>query len=127
MFPDNQVVLEDEHLNLVSDEEDDSEEILNLLNCYLPLFEVEKSYYFNSYGVFLREKHSPFRLISFFKHFEENSYEIRSEILSDDDLRQVIFHYVGNRKECIRLLKVVILGWDQMDGLLKRIKKIRSM
>ncbi len=52
MFHYNQVFLEDEHLNLVSDEGNDSEEILKTLNCYFPLFEVEKSYYFNSYGVF---------------------------------------------------------------------------
>ena len=125
MFHYNQVFLEEEHLNLVSEEDDDSEKIFNILSCYLPLFEVEKSYYFNSYGVFLREKHSPFRLISFYKHFEENSYEIRSEILSDDDSRKEIFHFCGNRKNFIRILKLVILGWDQMQGLLKRIKKIR--
>ena len=125
MFHYNQVFLEDEHLNLVFEEDDDSEKIFNTLNCYLPLFEVEKSYYFNSYGVFLMEKHSPFRLISFYRHFEENSYEIRSEILSDDDSRKEIFHFYGNRKEFIRILKLVILGWDQMQGLLKRIKKIR--
>ena len=108
MFHYNQVFLDDEHLNLVSEEGDDSEKILNTLKCYLPLFEVEKSYYFNSYGVFLREKHSPFRLISFYRHFEENSYEIRSEILSDDDSRKEIFHFFGNRRDCIRILKLVI-------------------
>jgi len=125
MFHYNQVFLEDEHLNLVSEEDDDSEKIFNTLSFYLPLFEVEKSYYFNSYGVFLREKHSPFRLISFYRNFEENSYEIRSEIISDDDSRKEIFHFIGNRKNFIRILKLVILGWDQMQGLLKRIKKIR--
>ncbi len=72
------------------------------------------------------EKRSPFRIISFYRHFEENAYEIRSEILSDDDSRKEIFHFFGNRKDFIRILKLVILGWDQMHGLLKRIKKIRS-
>jgi hypothetical protein len=127
MFHYNQVFLDDEHLNLDSEEEDDSEEIFKTLNYYLPLFEAEKSYYVDSYGIFLREKNSPFRLISFFKHFEENSYEIRSEILFDDDSRKEIFHFFGNRKNGIRVLKLVILGWDQMQGLLNRIKKIRSM
>ena len=122
----NQVFLDYEHLNLDSEEEDDSEKIFIGLNWYLPLFEVEKSYYFNSYGVFLREKNSPFRLISFFKHYEENSYEILSEILSDDDSRKEIFHFIGDRENCTRILKLVILGWDQMRELMNSIKEIRN-
>ena len=57
------------------------EEIIKLLKPYLFLFELEKFYYIDAYGIFLREKHYPFRIISMYKHYSMNYYEVNSNSL----------------------------------------------
>jgi hypothetical protein len=107
-------------------ETDDSDEILKRLNVYLILFEVEKTFYEDAYGLFLREKNTPFREISIFKHFKSNSFEVISRCLHEDNSSTKLFHYVGSKETCLINIKKIFLGFDQMVLLNQQISSFQE-
>ncbi len=120
--------LSEDEQNFDSEDNNDSFSIINALNIYIPMFKFEICYYSESYGIFLRENKFPFRNISIFNHFDRKEYEIRSEISKSSGNTEIFFSKKGikDKNDIISLTKRVILGMDQMQNILDKLRMFKN-
>lgn len=103
---------------------DQSKIILKGLDTYLSLFQIQKSYYIDVYGIYLKEIKNP-RIISIFHFFNEERFELRSEILKENDHMELIYFQrdILDLKTLLKLTRMIILGYDRISFLINYIHK----